>query len=135
MKAIQLLVPAFCLVAMAEAPPSVYITKVNNSRKDHKKIVYCLDLASGKHVWEKQLPSVVNFAKQVSTGVLVGSDDGAVFLLDLANGEVLWTYRTGNIGDCINQFQRETETGYLISDGDQTHWLLGKDGQLVWVQR
>lgn len=135
MKLLRALVPALVLCIAAQAAPAVFCTRITNSRKDHKLFVYGLEVKTGKTLWERRLPSCVNAIEQVADGALVLGDDGKVFLLDRDTGEIRWTCFTGKPGDCINRFQMETEEGYLVSDLDDGHWLISKDGKVVWSVR
>jgi len=58
--------------------------------------VYAIDVASGKIRWTFFTQGPVRFSPTVADNrVYVGSDDGCVYCLDAANGELIWRYRAG----------------------------------------
>ena len=98
-----------------------------------------LDSATGNMKWDFRRPKI-NFAELVPEGVLVGSDDGALVMLDRETGHMKWQALFGQLP--INGFQGSFESGYLVSSDptrsnsrtgvDHHVWLVSRDGKVVW---
>lgn len=71
---------------------AVHFVKFNhkNGSGDDKNIA-AIDLETGKVRWEKKLKQEVNFVIGTDEGVLVGSDDGNLYLLRPEDGTPVWT--------------------------------------------
>jgi outer membrane protein assembly factor BamB len=94
----------------------------------NRKTVAAFDLSTGKVVWQKQLPDVLNFAEEQPEGVLVGCDDGALYLLNAGDGAQLWK---AALGKEVNEFHGATQEGFLVSHDKQVYWLVGRDGKAL----
>lgn len=123
---VSLLVAVTVITSSASA--SVHFIKWNhaNGSGDERNIA-AIDLDSGKPVWEKRLKKEVNFVVETDAGVLVGSDDGVLYLLRPADGSTAWT---ANLGDSVNEFHKDTGDGFLVSHDKQIYWLVQRDGKI-----
>lgn len=62
-----------------------------------KGAVWCLEAATGKQVWRRDLPdAVVTAILQVGPRVVAGCRDGKVYALDAANGTPVWDAACGS---------------------------------------
>ncbi len=58
-----------------------------------EETLFCLDLLTGKTLWEFTAQGSIRFAPAVSGSlVLVGSDDGHMYAVDKHNGKMVWVY-------------------------------------------
>ena len=120
--------PAALLLAALPAGAAVQFIKWNhaNGRGDERNIA-AIDLDSGKVMWEKRLRKEVNFVLSTEPGVLVGSDDGMLYLFNPADGSQVWS---ANLGMEVNEFHRETGDAFLVSHDKQVYWLVQRDGKI-----
>ncbi len=90
-----------------------------------------IDLAAGKVLWQASPGKSVNFVVESKdgSGVLVGTDEGTVVLLNASDGKVVWKCLLEK-GE-INRFHGESEEGFLVSSGDERYWLVDHAGKRV----
>jgi putative pyrroloquinoline-quinone binding quinoprotein len=88
-----------------------------------------LDLSTRKVLWEAHPGKSINFVAETKDGVLVGTDEGSLVLLNASDGKVLWKSFLEK-GE-INRFHSESEEGFLISSGDERFWLVDHAGKVV----
>lgn len=93
-----------------------------------RKNVAALDLSSGKVIWQKQLPDVLNFVEEQLEGILVGCDDQSLYLLASADGAQIWKV---SLGKEVNEFHGASAEGFLVSHDKAVYWLVGRDGKIV----
>jgi outer membrane protein assembly factor BamB len=118
---------AFTLIA-SPASAAVHFIKWNHANgSGDERNVAAIDLDSGKSAWEKRLKKEVNFVVETDAGVLVGSDDGLLYLLRPADGSTAWT---ANLGAEVNEFHKDTGEGFLVSHDKQIYWLVQRDGRI-----
>jgi outer membrane protein assembly factor BamB len=119
------------------------------SSADHK--VYAVDLASGDESWSFYTEGPVRFAPVVDGGrVFAASDDGYLYCLDSATGQLLWKFRGGPrdeklIGNEQMISHWPARSGVLV-DGDRLYFTAGmwsrdgvflycldlRDGSVIW---
>jgi outer membrane protein assembly factor BamB len=59
--------------------------------------VHCVNRANGKPVWKFRTRGKVDSSPVVcDSKVVVGSEDGRLYLLSLADGKELWSYTIGD---------------------------------------
>jgi outer membrane protein assembly factor BamB len=116
------------LLATSPSSGAVHFIKWNhaNGRGDEKTVA-AIDLDSGKVLWEKKLKKEVNFVLATEAGVLVGSDDGVLYLLNGVDGAAIWS---ANLGIEVNEFHKDTGDAFLVSHDKQVYWLVQRDGKL-----
>jgi hypothetical protein len=117
---------SFPLAVSAE----VRFVKWDKPHGGKRSLVVAFDLAARKVLWEAHPGKSVNFVEETKTGVLVGTDDGTVVLLNRGDGTIAWKCLLDKKGE-INRFHGETENGFLISSGDERFWLVGHDGSVL----
>ena len=126
---------AWLLVGPFAAAEVIPVQLDRKGVKSPDQVVYGVDAASGKVVWERRFPQEANFAKAVNGGILVGCDDGAVYLLAPADGAVLWSAQVGEKDEKVNGFHGTHANGWLVSYHDNVYWLVSPKGSLVWTLR
>jgi len=124
----RLLLTVAILSFALSADAAVHFIKWNhaNGSGDDKNVA-AIDLASGKLVWEKKLKKEVNFILETDAGVLVGSNDGFLYLLRPADGTPVWAAKLGRE---VNEFHKDVGDGFLVSHDKQVYWLVGGDGKV-----
>ncbi|MEP0772923.1 MAG: PQQ-like beta-propeller repeat protein [Acidobacteriota bacterium] len=103
--------------------------------KNSDQVVYGVDLESGAVAWERRFPREANFARVVEEGILVGCDDGALYLLKADNGDIKWTLQLGGKDEKVNVFHGTLDGRWLVSYHNNVYWLVSRDGKLVWTLR
>ena len=93
-----------------------------------RKTVAALDLSSGKVIWQKQLPDVLNFVEEQPEGILVGCDDQSLYLMASVDGGQIWKV---SLGKEVNEFHGASTEGFLVSHDKAVYWLVGRDGKVV----
>lgn len=91
--------------------------------------VAALDLSARKVLWQASPGKSVNFVVETRDGVLVGTDEGTVVLLNAADGAILW--KTFLEKGEITRFHGESDEGFLVSSGDERFWLVDHAGKLA----
>jgi outer membrane protein assembly factor BamB len=116
------------LLVTSTSTAAVHFIKWNhsNGRGDERNVA-AIDLESGKVVWEKKLKKEVNFVLPLEPGVLVGSDDGFLYLLNGADGTTIWSAK---LGLEVNEFHKDTGDAFLVSHDKQVYWLVQRDGNV-----
>jgi outer membrane protein assembly factor BamB len=97
-----------------------------NGRGDDRNVA-AIDLESGKVVWEKKLRKEVNFVLETKEGILVGSDDGFLYLLRPSDGSQIWG---SSLGVEVNEFHRDVGDAFLVSHDKQVYWLVDREGKV-----
>ncbi len=119
------------------------------STVDHR--LHCVDAKSGQPIWDFYTEGPIRLAPTLAHGnVYFGSDDGLVYCLRAADGEVVWQMRVGpqddrllSRGEMISRWP--VRTGVLI-DGDTAYFGAGvfphetvylcavnaNDGSILW---
>lgn len=116
------------LLATSPSNAAVHFIKWNHANgSGNDRNVAAIDLESGKVLWEKKLKKEVNFVLSSEPGVLVGSDDGILYLLNPSNGSLIWSV---NLGLEVNEFHRDAGDAFLVSHDKQVFWLVGRDGKI-----
>jgi outer membrane protein assembly factor BamB len=105
----------------AAATATVRFVKWDKPHGGSRANVAALDLAARKTLWEVRVGKSANF--------VVETKDGALVLLNSANGSVLWKSFLEK-GE-INRFHSESEEGFLLSSGDERFWLVDHAGKVV----
>ncbi len=103
--------------------------------KNADQVVYGVDSANGKVVWERRFPREANFVRVTADGILVGCDDGALYLLDAATGAITWTVQLGSKDEVVNVFHGTYGSGWLVSYHNNAYWLVSAKGELIWTLR
>ena len=119
------------------------------SSADHR--LHCVDLGTGKPVWNFTTGGPVRLAPTVSGGrVYFGSDDGRVYCLNAADGKLIWKLRAGPgdewllaRGEMISRWP--VRTGVLVDNGIAyfgagifphedifLYAVEAKDGKIIW---
>ena len=92
--------------------------------------VYCIDLASGKKLWEKAGKSIYKTTPAVRDGhVYLGDQDGDFNCFDTQSGQFLWKYGTDGPIDSPAVFYRDH---VLFGSEDGGEYCLNEAGKLVW---
>ncbi|MCG8508201.1 MAG: PQQ-binding-like beta-propeller repeat protein, partial [Rhodospirillales bacterium] len=116
--------------------------------------VYALDVATGKQQWSFFTEGPVRFAPAIwQDRMFVGSDDGYLYCLRLADGELLWKKRGGPSDQMVLGNERMISrwpvrggpvvrsdivyfaAGIFPTDGVFLYALDAKTGEDVWVNR
>ena len=83
--------------------------------------LYCVDLLSGKRLWQARTGGRVRATPAVQNGlVVVGSWDGRVYAYDLETGKERWVHRT--VGDTLDSHKfgfdrRAIQSSAAFGDG------------------
>ncbi len=91
--------------------------------------VAAIDLSARKVLWQTSPGKSVNFVQETAHGILIGTDEGTVALLDPADGKILW--KTFLEKGEINRFHSDSDEGFLVSSGDERFWLVDHDGKVL----
>lgn len=126
---------AFLLLAGAAAAEIVPLQLDRKGVKDPDQVIYGVDAGSGKVVWEHRFPNEANFAKSVKEGILVGCDDGALYLLNSSSGAITWSVQLGSKGEKVNVFHGAVADGWLVSFHNNAYWLVSPKGEVIWTLR
>ena len=118
----------FLILIPLQALGEVHFIRFNhaNEKGDDKNFA-AIDLETGKLLWEKKLKQEVNFVRGTEDGVLVGSDDGNLYLFRQDNGSQIWAAK---LGEAVNEFHKEWRDSFLVSNHQQIYWLVGRDGKV-----
>lgn len=135
MKRSPLLLPALVMLASVSAAEIIPLDLDRKGVKSPDQVVYGVDAGTGKVAWERRFPNEANFAKVVKDGILVGCDDGALYLLDGSSGAITWTVPLGGKDEKVNVFHGTYEGGWLVSYHNNVYWLVSPKGALVWTLR
>jgi len=122
-----LLIGAFFWTALPAVAAMHFIKWNHANGSGDERNVAAVDLESGKLVWERKLKKEINFVRATDAGVLVGSDDGFLYLLRPADGTQVWA---ANLGKEVNEFHKDSGEAFLVSHEQQVYWLVGRDGKL-----
>ena len=117
------------LLAPSTATAAVVFVKWDKPHKGSRANVVALDLGARKILWQAAPGKAVNFVIETTTGVLVGTDEGTVVMLNPADGSVLW--KTFPEKAEVTRYQGETPEGFLVSSGDERFWLVDHAGKLI----
>src|SRR5262249_54780642 len=123
------LAPVLFMVLSGVATATVKFVKWDKPHGGSRSNVAAIDLASRKVLWQASPGKSVNFVVETKSGVLVGTDEGTVVLLNAADGKVIW--KTFIEKGEIKRFHCESEEGFLVSSGDERFWLVDKSGKLL----
>ncbi|HMA17208.1 MAG TPA: PQQ-binding-like beta-propeller repeat protein [Thermoanaerobaculia bacterium] len=116
------------LLTAVPASAAVHFIKWNHANgKGDERNIAAIDLDSGKVVWERKLRKEVNFVLSTEPGVLVGSDDGFLYLFSASDGSPIWS---ANLGMEVNEFHRDAGEAFLVSHDKQVYWLVRRDGTI-----
>ena len=113
----------------AAANATVRFVKWDKPHAGNRGSVAALDLAGLKVLWQATPGKSVNFVVETRAGVLVGTDEGTLVLLNATDGKVLW--KTVIDKAEITRFHGETEEGFLVSSGDERFWLVDSAGKVL----
>ncbi|MEO8431224.1 MAG: PQQ-binding-like beta-propeller repeat protein [Acidobacteriota bacterium] len=91
--------------------------------------VAAIDLSAHKVVWQAAPGKSVNFVVETQTGILVGTDEGTLVLLNPADGAVVWKTVVDKAE--VTRFYGDTEEGFFVSSGDERFWLVDHGGKVV----
>ena len=117
------------VLSSVPASAAVHYIKWNHANgSGNDRTVAAIDLESGKVLWEKKLKQEVNFVVGADVGILVGSDDGFLYLLRPVDGSAVWNV---NLGKEVNEFHKDTGDGFLVSHDKQVYWNVGRDGKIL----
>ena len=123
------LAPLLLAILPNIAAATVKFVKWDKPHAGSRSNVAALDLASRKVLWQASPGKSVNFVVETKSGVLVGTDEGTVVLLNAADGKVIW--KTFIEKGEINRFHGESDEGFLVSSGDERFWLVDQSGKLL----
>lgn len=123
------------VASMAVAAEIIPLQLDRKGVKNSDHVVYGVDVKTGAVAWERRFPREANFAKVVEHGILVGCDDGNLYLLNAANGEVKWSTPLGGWDGKVNVFHGTFGNRWLVSYHNNVYWLVSFDGKLVWTLR
>lgn len=113
----------------AAASATVRFVKWDKPHGGSRANVAAIDLAARKVLWQASPGKSVNFVVETRSGVLVGTDEGTVVLLDPSDGKVVWKSFLEK-GE-ITRFHSESDEGFLVSSGDERFWLVDHAGKLL----
>lgn len=91
--------------------------------------VVAIDLSVRKVLWEARPGKSVSFVAETPAGVVVGTDEDFLVLLDSSNGSVIW--KTFLAKGEINHFQSDTDEGFFVSSGGERFWLVDHMGKIL----
>ncbi len=135
MKPVVVLLVALITLATASVAEIIPLQLDRKGVKDSDQVVYGVDAGSGTIAWEHRFPKEANFAKAVKGGILVGCDDGALYLLDATTGSVTWKVQLGEKDEKVNVFHGASGDGWLVSYHNNVYWLVSPKGELIWALR
>ena len=124
-----LLIPLALAAFPISASATVRFVKWDKPHGGSRANVAALDLEARKVLWQASPGKSVNFVVETKSGVLVGTDQGTVVMLNPADGKVLWKSFLEK-GE-INRFHGESDEGFLVSSGDERFWLVDHEGKVV----
>jgi outer membrane protein assembly factor BamB len=101
----------------------VYVSSVDGK-------VYCLDAATGAHLWNHTTGIMFSSPAVADGRVYVGSHDNKVYCLDAASGALIWNYTTG--GAVRSSPAVANSKVYVGSDDNKTYALNAATGTLIW---
>jgi outer membrane protein assembly factor BamB len=118
------------ILASSTVSATVVFVKWDKPHKNGSRAnVVALDLGGRKILWQAAPGKVVNFVVETKTGILVGTDEGTVVMLNPADGSVLW--KTFLEKAEVTGYLGETLEGFLVSSGDERFWLVDHTGRLI----
>ncbi len=135
MKHVAFILVALTVLASASVAEIIPLQLDRKRVKNSDQVVYGVDAASGKVAWEHRFPREANFAKVVKGGILVGCDDGALYLLDATTGSITWKVQLGEKDEKVNVFHGASGDGWLVSYHNNVYWLVSPKGELIWTLR
>jgi eukaryotic-like serine/threonine-protein kinase len=96
---------------------------------------YCINIHTGKPVWEKKLSDGFSASALLVDGVCyVGSQSGEFIALSMADGNILWRYKIeGQISGSANFFREQDQLRIIFGGYDfKLHCLDAKTGKKLW---
>lgn len=96
---------------------------------------YCLNINSGKVVWQKKISDGFSASALLVSGICyVGSQSGDFFAVSMADGNILWRHKIGEqISGSANYFRYQGEFRIIFGAYDfKLHCLDAKSGIEVW---
>lgn len=104
---------------------TVYVVLLARGRGIKAGRVAAIASATGRTRWSRKLPSRAESSPLLDSGrVYFGSEDGTVYALDAANGNIVWTYKTGG-----------AVKGGIALDGDGRLIFGDYDGSVTAIRR
>jgi outer membrane protein assembly factor BamB len=109
----------------------------------HAHTVHAVEVKSGKLLWTHTVNSRIHTAPSLSRGrCFVGSADGTVSCLNLADGELVWAFRAAPRERLVSAFGQVESPwpilGDIVPDGDAIYFLAGRgastDGGIYYYQ-
>lgn len=126
---------ASCLLLMAAADSlcgSVRYVIWWKEKSPNRKTAAAFDLGAGRVLWQRQLPDVLNFVEEQTEGILIGCDDGVLYMLKSSDGTQLWKTV---LGKEVNEYHGTSPEGFLVSHDKEIYWLVSRDGTVIHAWR
>jgi outer membrane protein assembly factor BamB len=90
-----------------------------------------IELATGRHAWERTLPGRVTGVKSTGDQLVVGTTGNAVFSVDLESGRQRWRWRVG--GDVAGAAASDERNIYFAARDNVLRAVDRRSGNLRWT--
>ena len=97
-------------------------------------IIYCLELQTGKHIWEIQTFGRIYSSPIIQGSVAyIGSNDNNIYSIDISIGIIKWKFSTGNSVRSNPSYHN----GFIVftSDDGNLYVLNADNGDLMWRKK
>ncbi len=103
---------------------------------DSEGTLYCLDIYSGKSLWQKKISDGFSAPALLVDGVCyIGSQSGVFYALSMDDGKEIWQYKCSEqINGSANYFRQDGQLRIIFGCYDfQLRCLDGKAGKVLWA--